>query len=156
MKQMKFPCYTVAFNFYMEANERRDVVSVTLPEIDLRPAPQLAGLELTVYFVSIDRAAKALENRDWQSLEIQLAEENMVLLDADFNCNALLHTAVARPKRLGIGNVCVEEPPLPFVRYEVRNYKIVRDGENVLEIDTAAQICTIGGRDFGEEVFKNK
>lgn len=157
MESMSLSRSTAAFNFYIDTQERRDVVSVTLPELDLQPEkPQLTGLALTVYFASIDCAVKALENRSWQLLEVRLAEESYNLLEGQVECCALRHTAFVRPKRLGIGSVRAGESSLPFVQYEVSSYKTVREGDIVLEIDTAAQICTVGSRDFSKEVFRKK
>lgn len=156
MSKLVMPCCTVAFNFYQEAIKYFGVVSVKLPEINLRPGkPQSAGLQLTVYFASLEQAAQALKCREWQRLEIRSAEESWDLEEAATNCYAVRHVANARPMRFGSGNVQSSESPCPYIVYEVSYYKTERGGEKELEIDTAAQICTIGGEDFSNEVFGN-
>lgn len=157
MSKLVMPRCIVAFNFYQEAIKHFGVVSVKLPEIDLRPGKnRLARLQLTVYFASMEQAAQALKCREWQRLEIRSAEESWSLEEAVSNCYAVRHIANARPLKFGAGNVQSDESLCPYIVYEVSYYKTEHDGEKELEVDTAAQICTIGGEDFSNEVFAKR
>lgn len=157
MAKSVFSCCSVAFNCYSESDRDLGVISVALPEINLRPdKPQLADLRLTVYFANLGKAAKAVKRREWQIIEVRVAEEEVNLQTCQMDISALRHIANARPIRLGAGSVRIDESACPFVVYEVSYYKAVRDGETELEIDTAAQICTIGGENFSQAVFRKK
>lgn len=157
MAKSVFPSCSVAFSCYPGSEKDPSVVSVALPEINLCPdKPQLAGLRLTIFFGSLSRAAEAVKRREWQVIEVRVAEEEVNLQTCQMDISALRHIANARPIRLGAGSVRIDESACPFVVYEVSYYKAVRDGETELEIDTAAQICTIGGENFSQAVFRKK